>query len=183
MSTTYYFLALGIVGLLAGCERAANVPPVGSGKKEWLHQDFDNLRGWLAEEQAVSLTQEKAHSSRVSIKTGPGIDYSLTFSAPLDQLSATKPRKLRVQAWVWVPEETNNTTLVITTVGSEGVVSWEGIQLANAVRDYKNWQHLDQKVMMSPQLTSDHVLKVYLWQRNGNDKPLYLDDLVISEEE
>ncbi|QNE41280.1 hypothetical protein F1C16_17825 [Hymenobacter sp. NBH84] len=174
---------LGLLGLLAGCKRAANVPPVGSGQKEWIHQDFDDLQRWSGGEYTASLTQERAHSGQFSLKAGPGVDYSLTFSAPFDQLSLTKPRKLRVQAWVWVPEETNNTTLVITAVNSKGVVSWEGIQLANTVKGYKSWQHLDQKVMMSPQLTSDDVLKLYLWQRNGNDNSLYLDDLIISEEE
>ena len=183
MSTPYCFLTLGLLCLLAGCERAASVPPVGSGQKEWIHQDFDNLQEWIGGENIPSLTRERAHSGHFSLKTGPGIDYSLTFSAPFDQLSLTKPRKLRVQAWIWVPDESNNTALVITAVDSKSVVSWEGIQLANTVKGYKNWQHLDQKVMMSPQLTSDDILKVYLWQRNSNDKPLYLDDLVISEEE
>ena len=60
---------------------------------------------------------------------------------------------------------------------------WESIPLANTVNDYSSWQHLDQKVMMSPQLTSEDALKVYLWRRNSNDNALYLDDVVISEEE
>lgn len=117
------------------------------------------------------------------MKTGPGIDYSLTFSAPLNQLSATKPRKLRLQAWVWVPDETNTTTLVVETTGDKGIVSWEGIKLGNTLGSYGSWQQLDQKIMLSPHLTSDDALRVYLWRPSGNDSPVYLDDLVISEEE
>lgn len=182
-STNYSVLLLGLAGVFSACQRSSDVPPVGSGQKEWIRQDFESLWGWIGKDHANSLTQEKAHSGRFAIKTGPGIDYSLPFSAPLDQLSPTKPRKLRVQAWVWVPEEKNATTLVIEAGGTKGTVSWQGIRLANKVKSYGSWEEIDENVLMDTRITSDDALNVYLWRQDGNDSPVYLDDLVISEAE
>lgn len=183
MSINYYCLAVGILGLLSGCQRSSDVPPVGSGNKEWVRQDFENLWGWLGKDNAASLTQEKAHSGRFSMKTGPGLDYSLSFSAPLDQLTQTKPRKLHIQAWVWVPNERCKTTLVLAVGGPKGTTSWQGVNLSNKVSGYNSWQQLDTNVLMSPNITSEDALNVYLWQQDSNDNPVYLDDLVISEGE
>ena len=64
------------ISLFAGCRRSADVPPVGSGGKQWVHQDFESLWGWMSADKAASITPEKAHSGKYSLTVGPGIEYS-----------------------------------------------------------------------------------------------------------
>lgn len=165
-----------------GCNRSSDVPPVGSGHAEWIRQDFENLRGWISPDKAASLTTERAHSGKFSIKTGPEIEYSLGYGINMGQLSATKPRKIHVEAWAWVPNAKNTTALIVQIGNATKTIMWEGISLSNKVGAYGKWQKIETDLMLSPEITSEDGLSVYLWRHNETES-VYLDDLVITEAE
>ncbi|WP_460622283.1 hypothetical protein [Hymenobacter tenuis] len=176
----YLFSGLSLLGLLAGCGRSSDVSPVGSGRAEWVRQDFENLFGWINPANAASLSTERAHSGRYSLKTGPDVEYSVGFNVLMGKLSATKPRKIHVEAWAWVPSEKSTTVLVIQIANATKTVMWEGITLSSKVSSYKEWSKVEADVMLSPDITYEDGLSVYLWRQNETE-PVYLDDLVISE--
>ncbi|UYZ62082.1 hypothetical protein [Hymenobacter weizhouensis] len=170
------------VSLFASCHRSADVPPVGSGNKQWVNQDFEGLWGWVSSDKAASITQEKAHSGRYSLTVGPGVEYSATFGAPLGQLSDTKPRKINITAWVWVPNAESTAILVVQVGGPQGNVMWDGLRLSNKINTYGKWVQLNEHIMLSPNIAYEHGLSVYLWSQS-TPAPVYLDDLVITEAE
>ncbi len=182
MRTSSLLIGAGLLGLLAGCNRSSDTPSVGSGNGVWVNQDFESLRGWSNPNNATSLTSEKAHSGKFSIKTGPGIEYSMGFGAKLGDLSSTKPRKLHLEAWVWVPSEKSTSSLVVQVGSGDKPVMWESIKLAEKAGGFGEWKKLETDIMMKPEITYTDGLSVYMWGPQET-APVYLDDLVITEAE
>ncbi|TGE20598.1 hypothetical protein E5K00_21630 [Hymenobacter aquaticus] len=163
--------------LLTSCNKDGDGAS-GKDDKTLVKTDFDGLQGWV-DNTAGSLTKKFAHSGRYSLTVGGGKEYGTTFTAPLGELMATKPRKVSVEAWVRTEEENTPTQLVIqvTKPGSGEHVFWKGLPLAGKAKPGE-WSEMKAEVELPENISFDQVLKVYAWGNNAG-KPVYLDDLQI----
>jgi hypothetical protein len=111
---------------------------------------------------------------------GAGREYSLTFVYPLGELTTSKPRKLRIQAWVKTDQVTTLARMVIE-VGNPNSTErtfWKPLPVF-AVSEPNRWVKTETEVKLPADITSNQTLHVYLWA-NSAATPVYLDNLRIS---
>lgn len=170
------FAGLAAAGLLLlGCSTKPE-PATGD---VLMHNDFDSLSGWLGVTPPPSLTRDKAHSGTYSIKVDGSTEYSISYNRPLGQLSDVRITRLKVEAWVWVPDPSCNAVLVVTIEPGAKPLSWNGIDLVKAGAKYGEWTHISQEVAIPEAATANSLLNIYLW-RTTAPQPIYLDDLTVS---
>ncbi|MCB2380012.1 hypothetical protein LGH70_20630 [Hymenobacter sp. BT635] len=151
-------------------------------EKTLINTNFDNFQGWV-NNYSGGLSDKAAHSGRYSITVGGGKEYGIAFSSPLGQLIAAKPRKLHLEAWVRIDEPNTPVQLVVQItkpVGDEKVF-WKGLALAEGSKPGQ-WTELKTDLILPENVSSDQILGVYMWA-NGAGKPVYLDDLRITNAE
>jgi hypothetical protein len=173
-------LLYGVLALaLVSCgEKAANKPA-----GLLAENDFESLDGWSSGVNNPSLTKEQAHSGVYSVKVNPGIDYSLGYNNQLGKVSATRIHKMKLHAWVRLPND-KTTVLLVGEVKNEGApksVVWEGLDLLKEAqtKGFDKWIEVEKTFDLPESVTYNSQLLVYLW-RGGSTQPAYLDDLQIS---
>lgn len=164
--------------LVSACGDSESDQAASANDQTLMHTDFDELRGWMSTTDS-SLSNRQAHSGRYSLIIGAGREYGLTFKYPFGELTATKPRTLRVQAWVRTEETTTPAQLIVevTKPVTNERIFWQGIHLFGGSKPGK-WTKLKTDLVMPNNIASDQILGVYMWG-NGAQKPVYLDDLRI----
>jgi hypothetical protein len=181
MRTLTSSLSLVLAGvLLASCGGSNNGA---KDDKTLVDTNFDNLVGWV-DNSSGSLNKKFAHSGHYSLTVGGGIEYAgAAFHSTLGQITATKPRKLDLHAWVRTEEPGTRAQLVVQItkpVGDEKVF-WKGLPLS-AGSKAGEWTELKTTLVMPDNVANDQILGVYMWA-GGAQKPVYLDDLKITNAE
>ncbi|MDQ2794058.1 MAG: hypothetical protein M3Y12_08625 [Bacteroidota bacterium] len=176
-----YAFAFLLVAL--GASSCSQKPAEPTGSDVLATNDFENLDGWLADSPAlVTLTKSRAHSGVYSTQAGPGYDFSLGYNNQLSRLAPEWPGKLKVSAWVLLPNDQAAAKLVMEVKSgattSAGLL-WEGLDLTKAVKSYNKWQYVEQTITLPETAKPTSRLLVYLW-RADSKQPVYLDDLKIS---
>ncbi|WP_046247402.1 carbohydrate binding domain-containing protein [Hymenobacter terrenus] len=148
------------------------------------YNDFESVDGWLAGAQVPSLTKEKAHSGSYSVKVSVGNDFSMGYNNLLGKISSGRLRKVKVQGWVFLPDDKTNAVLVtvladVKNPQANKTILWEGINLLKAANSYNKWVKVEKEIVIPETATASDQMLVYLW-RNDSAQPAYLDDLEIS---
>jgi hypothetical protein len=159
---------------------ACNNSDVADDDQVMINTGFDELIGWV-DNGVGSLTKEDAYNGRYSWSVGAGREYSLTFVYPLGELTTSKPRKLRIQAWVKTDQVTTLARMVIE-VGNPNSTErtfWKPLPVF-AVNEPNKWVKSETEVELPADITSNQTLHVYLWANNAAT-PVYLDNLRISK--
>ena len=161
--------------LLSGCNANSDA----ADDQVMITTGFDELLGWV-DNGVGSLTKEQAYNGRYSWSVGGGREYSLTFVYPLGELTTSKPRKLRIQAWVKTDQVTTPVRLVIEVgkPNSQERTFWKPLPVF-AVAEPNKWLETEAEVELPADITSDQTLHVYLWA-NSAATPVYLDNLRIT---
>ncbi|WBO84271.1 carbohydrate binding domain-containing protein [Hymenobacter yonginensis] len=148
--------------------------------------DFESVDGWMGDNTPNSLTKEKAHSGQYALKVGPAVEYSMGYNNLLGKLSASKLRKIKVQAWVNLPNGKTEAVLVtqITDPANPAAkpIIWEAVKLTDQVKSFNKWVEVEKEITLPDNITYANKISVYLW-RTGAAEPAYLDDLIISKSE
>ena len=170
-------LTSSVIILASSCD-----PHTTSDDTVLMHNDFESLTGWLGQAPQPSLTTERAHSGRYSLKVDKATEFSLSYATTMGQLSTSRLTKLKLDAWVFAPSADAGALLV--TNFSDGIPThkallWNGFDVVKASQQYGEWVHVSQVLDMPAALTADTQLGIYLW-RNKGELPTYLDDLTIS---
>lgn len=162
---------------------ACNDQPTTAGrpKGQLAFNDFENVEGWASGAAVPSLTTEKAHSGTTAVQVTPGLDFSLGYNNLLGKTGDGTARKIRVRAWVLVPNAKASAVLVtqLRDEATQKDVLWEGLPLAQTVKTFNQWVPVEKEVVLPPTAAYPNRLLVYLW-RNDSSQPTYLDDLEIS---
>lgn len=145
--------------------------------------DFESMEGWLGDTPSPSLTKEKAHSGAYSVLVRPGLDYGLGYRNILGKMSPSRPEKISISAWVFLPNAQAAAKLVTEITdparAANNQLLWQGIDLDKEVKKYNEWQHVEQVITLPATATATSRFQVYLW-RAASGEPVYLDDLTIS---
>lgn len=175
------FVLLGTLGLfaMAGC---GDSTAVAEDPNLLVNANFDGLIGWVPETMTATLTREKAHSAPYSLKVDATHEYSLTYSARLGSLSATRPKRVKLSAWVWLPTSAASANLVLTVSNpatpTEKALLWEGLPLGKMGAVGK-WTEISKVIAMPDNALPTYNLSLYLWRTSGT-QAVYVDDLRVA---
>lgn len=173
------FTALILSTLTAAC---SPVDADQADSRVLLRADFESLAGWGGPE-APSLTRERAHSGQYSIKTDKDLEYSLTYLSPLGRLRMQPAAKIKVSAWVFAsqPGSAQLTVQLTRSVEDNTVIFSEFINLGEAVKKQFQWTPVSQVFTLPADVSAANQLRIYVW-RTSAPEPVYLDDLVVTNE-
>ena len=146
---------------------------------------FDELDGWVPEGSMPFLTREKSHSGAYSASVNQAVEYAAGYNNSLGKLSPTRLTKMRVHAWVWVPSSEAKASLVVevTEPGTNKMLHSEYIDMIESSgKNYHKWTELEKVIALPVEVTSNSLLKIYLW-RNQSPHPVYLDDFQLERAE
>ena len=147
--------------------------------------DFESVDGWLGGVNPTSLTKDKAHSGRYSVKVSPESEYSLGYDNPFGKLSASKLKKIKLRAWVNLPNGKSEAILVAavpnSTAGAKPLL-WEGVKLRDKVKSYNKWVEVEKEITLPDNITYNDKINAYLWSAGSSD-PVYMDDMSIEKVE
>jgi hypothetical protein len=173
----YVLLALAAATSLSGC--SGDNSTATSDKDVLMHNDFESMVGWIPD--AVALTQEKAHSGRYSLKVDKEHEYSLGYNQLLGQLSPTRLRGVRIDAWAYAPEKDPTAQLRVALNGTVGgqAIAGEGVEFGSQVKDYGKWVKVSKEFIFPPNANYTSQLVVYLWS-GGGPRRAYVDDVQLT---
>lgn len=174
-----FYLPL-ILGL-AGCEEK----PIGNPNNYLVSSDFEAMEGWVPEPVPASLVRDKAHSGRYAVKVDANNEFSIGYNNTLGRLSASKLKKIRVHAWVNLPDKNSQAILVAQVLDPADptkTLVWEGLKLGEKVTTYNKWVEVALDVTLPPTVSYTNRIAVYLWRANGQGAT-FMDDLAIEKVE
>ena len=146
-------------------------------KNQLAFNNFEAVAGWTSGVPVPSLTSEKAHSGRYAVQVTPAVEYALGFASAQGRLSVYPLTKLRVRAWVNLPNAKATAVLVTEVKDPAGkTIFWDGINLSKEVETFNRWVEVDKTLTLPPNQSETNELRVYLW-RNQSTQGAFLDDL------
>ena len=173
-----------LVVALASCGGAPSAPAPAA--NTITSNDFETLLGWGDDYQNPSLTQEKAHSGAHSLVVKPGLDFSLNYTSLLGAMCPSRPTRLKLQAWAYVPGNQATAKLVVEILDPRHLegdkLLWQGIELNKEVKRYHSWQLVEKSIPIPPAVNAASLFKLYLW-RAGSPEPVYVDDIKLERGE
>lgn len=175
----------GLVGIaalvaVAGCQHRNGRPPVRT--RELMRTSFEEqARGW-APEVRPTLTAEKAHTGKYSVRVDAHNQYSATYRAELGALCPShRPRRFTLSAWVWVPSVDDDAQLIlsITNPDNPEPVFRKALFVTDS-GPFGAWKRVSRSLDLPSTTTSKSQLAITLWKSNAN-APVYADDLQLTE--
>lgn len=170
---------LGVL-LLAGCR--ARTAPDDVREHVVLAEDFEQFDGWLPDAEP-SLTTERAHSGRYSVKVDKEHAFSITYHLELGKAFALRPRRMRLSAWVWVESAAEDAQIVFAInqpfIPDSPPLFRTSLYLADQW-PYRRWTHVSRDIVLPPGLSSHSKLMVYLWH-NAAQNAVFTDDWTLTE--
>lgn len=162
---------------LAACGGNKNDVPA----NQLASNDFESVEGWTGDSSPASLTKDKSHSGRYAVRVGPGVDFSMGYANVLNLVSAVRFQKIKVHAWVWIPDR-NATASLVTQVTNPAdgnkAIMWQGMDLVAKAKKFSKWVEIEQEYTLPETATANSKLYCYMW-RGSSPSSVYLDDLQI----
>jgi len=149
-----------------------------------MHTDFESVDGWLPGEQnGGSLNREKAHSGKTSIKVDGTHEFSLSFSKPFGQLHESRPKKLKISAWTFVPDAQSLASIIVSisdpSAPDAKPVLWEALDLGKESKPFGEWKEVSKVITVPANVGPNNKLGIYMW-RNSGTKAVYADDFKVT---
>ena len=172
-------LAAPLLGLLAACQPATTAPTATS-PDVLTTTDFEQSIGW-GDADGASLTTEKAHSGRWSVRVQPDVPFGFTYARQLGDLSTTPMHTLQLDAWALRVAAGSTAQLVVQVTASktdETNVFYYAHPLATAVPTLGEWTAVRVPINLPTSASGNNRLKVYIWNGSAT-APTYLDDVTL----
>lgn len=170
------FALAGAVGLSA-CSSGS--PTAAPSKDVLMHNDFESMVGWIPD--PVALTKEQAHSGVYSVKVDQEHEYSLGYNYLLGQLSPTRIRGVRVEAWVYAPDHNPSAQIRVAlndAVGGKTMMN-DGVEFGSQVKEFGKWVKVSKEIAFPPTANYSSQLVIYLW-RGGSSSKAFMDDIQLT---
>ena len=141
--------------------------------------DFESGGGWLPDPTLVAKGQ--AHSGQYAMVVNKDHEFSLTFNSTLGMLSPRKFKKLRLEAWAYMPNAaaTGNLGIQIMDVSDQKQVFGDGISFRTAIKEYGEWVPISKDFTMPDNITANEHLRMFLWRSDAQTEVL-VDDVKLS---
>jgi hypothetical protein len=172
---------LAVLSLLAACHGNADSPArTGTDASVLAAADFEQSIGW-GDADPASLTTEKAHSGRWSVRVKPDVAFGYTYARLLGDLSPKPLTDLRLEGWV-LREAAGSTAKLVVQVSASATddtkVLYTAFPVAEAAPQVGVWAPIAVALRLPSSATGTNRIKVYLWNDQGT-AATYLDDVVL----
>jgi hypothetical protein len=168
------FLALPLAVLTA-----CGSDPVSSsaGKDVLMFSDIDGMVGWLPDPSA--LTKGEAHSGVYSLRVDQNHEFSAGYNAIMGQLSPTRLRGVKLEAWVYATDKDAHGQLEFVIKDAAGAeLLHDQTKLAD-VKEYGEWVPISKDIIFPPTTNYSSKITIYAW-RAGATTPAYIDDIKLT---
>ena len=144
-----------------------------------MSSDIDSLVGWLSDPNAI--TKGEAHSGQYALRVDQGHEFSPGYTAILGQLSASRIKGVRLDAWAYSPNDHASGQVVITINDMVGgsAISRQTIDYGSAVPAAGKWVKITKEIMFPATINYASQMVIYLW-RGSPDTVAYLDDIQLT---
>ena len=142
--------------------------------------DFEQSIGW-GDADARSLTTEKSHSGRWSVRVKPDVPFGYTYARTLSELSPAPLTHLVLEGWVLRVAAGSKAKLVVHLCASptnEKLVFYTAFPVEQAVPKFGEWTAVSVPITLPTSAAGPNKMKVYLWN-NQSTTPTYLDDVTL----
>lgn len=178
-STKLWAIAgLCLLAIVVRCSRRDN--PNDVQEHVVFANDFEQLEGWVPD--ASSLTTERAHSGRRSVKIDAQHPFSITYRLTLKDAFSIRPKRMRLSTWAWIESEEDDIQLAFilnSPVPNAPALYSSRIYLGDHW-PYKRWVHVSRDFDLPPAIPSQSQLVVFLWYANAQHVA-YADDWKLTE--
>jgi hypothetical protein len=176
------FFITALAGLTACSSDSASEYQRQSGPNVLTDTSFEEVLGWGGIDPSM-LTRERAHTGVFSMRVDKDHEYSLTYDVALGKMSPRKVKKIKLNAWVFLPSENTKAILGVQVIdpdqGNKETFG-DGLKM-ETVHDYNKWVQIEKEMELPESLAPTHHLKLFLWRAAAVD-PVYVDDLRLSIE-
>ncbi|UOQ66034.1 hypothetical protein [Hymenobacter volaticus] len=144
-----------------------------------MSSNFDSLAGWLPDMSV--LANDKAHSGKYSLKVDQTREFALGYSTVLGELSNTRLRGIKLDAWVYLADKdaTAKLAFIIKDAAGSQEILGDRIDLVEQAKEYGKWVKISKKINFPVSANYTSQLVIYLW-RAGATKPAYIDDIQLT---
>jgi hypothetical protein len=176
---------LSVACLLFSCtDNTASVPRGAADAAVLATADFEQSIGW-GDADPASLTTEKSHSGKWSVRVKPEVAFGYTYSRALGELSPTPLTRMLLEGWVLREAAGSTAKLVVqvnTSSTDETKVFYTAFPVAPAVPKFGEWTAVTVPISLPTSATGTNRIKVYLWNDQGT-AATYLDDVTLRKAE
>ena len=171
MKRTFFLLTL--TGLVA-CQKQDTVADT----KVLMSSDIDSLVGWVAGPNTFS--KGKAHSGKYSLGVDQSHEFSPNYAAMLGDVFSTRPRGVKLSAWVYATDEHSGGKLeFVLKDGTNGQEQFRKQFRLTEVGGYGKWVRLEQEINFPKEVTYSSQIFMYV-SRAESTTPAYVDDLQLT---
>jgi hypothetical protein len=180
-----FFASLLLVGVLAGCHSSSDSASRTIDNPAVLTAaDFEQSIGW-GNADPVSLTTEKAHSGKWSVRVKPNVPYGFTYSRTLGEMSTTPLTRLVLEGWALREAAGSTAKLVVQVDASatdETKVFYVAYPIEQAVPKIGEWTAIQVPISLPVGTAGTSKVKIYLWNDQAT-AATYIDDLLVRKAE
>ena len=170
-------LAGALLLLTVGACSSGNQKPTDPASRITFN-DFEAMSGWLPYNS--SLTTDKAHSGRYSVKVDSGLEFALGYNNQIGAAGASQARQLTIKGWLLQTGPKAAAAVVVQVLDAKGQnVFYDSMPMEKVLKKANKWTEFKYTFTMPGPLQPEHQLKVYLWKATAQ-APAYLDDFEIS---
>ncbi|MBJ6144258.1 hypothetical protein [Hymenobacter sp. BT559] len=171
-------LLLGLA-LLGACSSNNKEVKTTDGATVVTFNDFEAGGGWLPD--PTLLAKGQAHSGQYAMIVNKDHEFSLTFNSTLGRLSPRKFKKLRLEAWAYMPDAnaTGNLGIQLMDASDQKQLYGDGISFRTTIKEYGEWVPISKEFVLPDTITANQHLRMFLWRADAQSDVL-VDDVKLS---
>lgn len=165
--------------LLGACSSDKKEVKTTDGATVVTFNDFEAGGGWFPD--PTLLAKGNAHSGQYAMVVNKDHEFSLTFNSPLGLLSPRKFKKLRLEAWAYMPNAgaTGNLGIQIMDASDQKQLYGDGISFRTAIKEYGKWVPISKEFVLPDTIAANQHLRMFLWRADAQSEVL-VDDVKLS---
>ncbi len=141
-----------------------------------LKSSIDKIDGWGISYN--SLSENKAHSGKLSSKIDSVNQYSLGFDDYLKNMKSDGITKIRFSAYILIETVPSSVTLVgVIGDGTNKPISWVGVAVKDKIQKPNEWTRIEGEVIVPENCADNIKFNTYLY--SCNKEVAYVDDFEI----
>lgn len=168
------FLALPLA-VLTAC--GSNSASSSAGKDVLMFSDIDGMVGWLPDPSVI--TKGEAHSGDYSLRVDQTHEFSPGYTAIMGQLSPTRLRGVKLEAWVYATDKNAAGKLEFVLKDAAGAELLRDQTHLEEVKDYGSWVLVSKDIIFPPTTNYSSKITIYM-SRAGATTPAYVDDIKLT---
>ncbi|RZL01242.1 MAG: hypothetical protein EOO62_23445 [Hymenobacter sp.] len=167
-----FLLALPLAALVAcgGSKSGASY----SDKDVLMSADIDGMAGWIGDPNA--LVRGEAHSGAYCLRVDQNHEFSPGYTAVLGQLSPTRIKGVKLEAWVYATDKNSAGKLEFVLKDGSGAEVMRDQTHLEEVKDYGKWVLVSKDIMFPPSTNYTSTITLYA-SRAGATTPAFVDDI------